>query len=179
MTSKFEDFKDDQLAETQNQEIEDLATDCFELLSAYIDGELNSDQQNEVQTRIDQDPEIKHLYIQLLALQGRMQHSVAPPSERSVVEITREVFQSIDRVRRWQRRLFFGGSAIAASYLAMILGIIPGIGTSTLRIAEVSPPAIVTSDSVMLAVAVNKPAINIPKTATGYSSIKTLNAIDE
>lgn len=178
MTSKFEGFKHNQSAETQNQEIENLAPDRFELLSAYIDGELTPSEQNEVQTWLDQDPEIKHLYTNLLALQGQMQHSIAPPSDKTVVEITAEVFQSIDRSRLWQRKLFWGASAIAASYLATISGIVPGIGNSSLRMAEISPPATVTSNSVMLAVAVNKPAINIPKTVTGYSITTPKNIED-
>lgn len=178
MTSKFEGFKHNQSAETQNHELEDLAPDRFELLSAYIDGELTSPEQNQVQIWLDQDPEIKHLYRNLLALQGQMQYSIAPPSEKSVVEMTAEVFQSIDRTRLWQRRLFWGGSAVAACCLATISGIIPGIGASSLRMAEVSPPAAITSNSVMLAVAVNRPAINIPKTTTGYF-IQAPNPIED
>ena len=171
MTSKFEGFQHDRSAKTPNSEIENLATDSFELLSAYIDGELSPTQSNQVKAWIDEDPKTKQVYIQLLTLQGQMQHSVAPPSEKSVAEITAGVFKSIDRTRHRRRKLVWGGSAIAAAILATTTGIIPGISSPGLRMAEENP-ANTISQPIMLAVAVNKPAINIPKAATGYG-IKT------
>ena len=180
MTSKFEGFKQNQSTEVPNPQTDNLAPapDHFELLSAYIDGELTASERNQVQAWLDRDPKIKHLYTQLLTLQGQMQHSVAPPSNKSVAEISAGVFREIDRTCRWQRRLVWGGSAIAASLFAAMSGMIPGITPFSFRMAEVKPPTTATSDSVMLAVAVNKPAVNIPKAATGYS-IDTLDTIKD
>ena len=163
MTSKHDDFKYNEAAFNLGED-ESLPIDCFELLSAYIDGELSPNQRTQVQRLLDRRPEIKSLYIQLLTLQGQMQSSIAPPSNKSVAEITAGVFQSIEQRRR-QRRLIWGGSVIAASVLAGITGLIPGF-TPGLRMAEI--PARGGSQSVMLAVAVNKPAINIPKAVNGY-----------
>ena len=165
MTSKFNSFEHDRFAENPREERE-LPTDCFELLSAYIDGELSPTERNQVQSWLDQDPKIKNLYTQLLALQGSMQLSIAPPTSKSVAEITTGVFQSIDRRR--QRRLVLTGSAIAASILATITALIPGINPAGLRIAERENSGDTVSDPIMLAVAVNKPAINIPKGINGY-----------
>ncbi len=165
MTSKFDGFEHDKFAESSGEKTE-LPTDCFELLSAYIDGELSPTEKSQVQRWLDQDPKIKNLYTQLLALQGKMQLSIAPPSNKSVAEITAEVFQSIDRRR--QRRLFLAGSAITASILAAITGLIPGIAPSGFRIAEIENSDNLVSEPIMLAVAVNKPAINIPKAINGY-----------
>ena len=91
MTSKFEDFEHDKIAPIADEA--ELPPDCFELLSAYIDGETTASQRHQVQTWLDEDPRVKRLYTQLLALQSQMQHSVAPPCEKSVTEITSEVFQ--------------------------------------------------------------------------------------
>jgi anti-sigma factor RsiW len=166
MTSKFDDSKQNQAAKPENSQTADLTIDCFELLSAYIDGELSPSDKHQVQTWLDQDPKIKHLYTQLLALQGQIQHSVAPPSKKSVPEITVGVFQTIERRRR-RCQLIWGSSAIAASVLAIISGMIPGISPlSGLKMAEVKSPA--NSSAVMLAVAVNKPAIDIPQAANDY-----------
>ena len=164
MTSKFNGFEHDKFAKNPREEKE-LPTDCFELLSAYIDGELSSTERNQVQCWLDQDPQVKNLYTQLLSLQSSMQLSVAPPSSKSVAEITTGVFQSIDRRR--QRRLILTGSAIAAAILTTITALIPGITPPGLRVAESGKADDTTSESIMLAVAVNKPAINIPQAVNG------------
>ncbi len=165
MTSKFDDFDHAKFADSSEDGTE-IPTDCFELLSAYIDGELSAAEKSQVQRWLDQDPKIKNLYTQLLTLQGNMQLSLAPPSDKSVAEITTGVFKSIDRRR--QRRLVFTGGAIAASILATITALIPGITPSGLRIAEIENTGNLVSTPIMLAVAVNKPAINIPKAINGY-----------
>lgn len=165
MTSKFDGFDHGEFADSSGEEA-DIPTDCFELLSAYIDGELSATEKKQVQGWLDQDPKIKNIYTQLLALQGNMQHSIAPPSNKSIAEITTGVFKSIDRRR--QRRLVFTGGAIAASILATITALIPGVTPSGLSIAEIENTDDLVATPIMLAVAVNKPAINIPKAINGY-----------
>ena len=178
MTSKFEDLKHNQAIEVPDLETDSLgaAPDHFEMVSAYIDGELTASERNLVQTWLDQDPEVKHLYTQLLTLQSQMQNSWAPPSDTSVSEISLKVFREIDRTCQRQRRLIWGSGALAASIFAALSGIIPGIAPFSFRMANFDPPP-VKSDSVMLAVTVNEPAVNIPKTANGYL-IKTPNLIN-
>ncbi|MFM2310804.1 MAG: hypothetical protein RLZZ04_80 [Cyanobacteriota bacterium] len=171
MTSKFEDFEPDQSMVSSDQQ-KKFPTDNFELISAYLDGELSSTERFQVQKWIDEDPQMKQLYHKLLALQGQIQSLEAPPTRRTVGEITEQVFQSLDRQHR-RRRLLWGGGAIAASCLATITGLIPGLMSPSLRVAH-SPNAHdlapqVPPEQVMLAVALNKPAINIPKLVNGYS----------
>lgn len=168
MTSQFDSFQYNSSAEDPYLETEDSYLDSFELLSAYIDGELSLPETKQVQARLDCDPEFKKLYTQLLTLQGHLQHSVAPPSEKSTEEITAGVFQSLDRTRRWQRKLAWGGSAIAASVIAGVSGLIPGFSPLSPQIAELNSPNNNISTSVMLAVAVDRPAINIPKSLGDY-----------
>jgi anti-sigma factor RsiW len=179
MTSKFEDFEDEQPNVNLNQGIE-FPADSFELISAYLDGELSPTERHQVQKWIDQDPQIKAIYSKLLTLQSQIQTLEAPPHQRTVGEITEQVFQSLDRRRR-QRRLVLGGSAIAASCLVAITGLISGMMPPSLRLAQ-SPssnkiaPGIesnqIEPNNVMLAVALNKPAINIPKLVDGYTTIE-------
>lgn len=164
MTSEFDDCKPNQASSAENLETADLTMDCFELLSAYIDGELSPNKRHQVQTLLDQDTKVKSAYTQLLILQSHLQHSVAPPSQKSVGEITAGVFQSIRRRRH--RQMIIGGSAIAASLLALFSGFSSIITPSNLKMAANKTPNN-NSSSVMLAVAINKPAINIPETANG------------
>jgi anti-sigma factor RsiW len=165
MTSKFEDLKQDKSMASLNQM--ELPSDSFELLSAYLDGELSPKEKHQVQTWIDQDPQTKAIYLKLLALQSQMQGLEAPPSQ-TVGEMTEQVFQALDR-RHHQRRLVLGGSAIAVSCLATITGLIFGITSPGLRVAQSPNSGENLSDNVMLAVALNKPTINIPKSVDAYS----------
>ena len=163
MTSNFEDFEHDKLAPIADEA--ELPPDCFELLSAYIDGETTASQRHQVQIWLDRDPQVKRLYTQLSALQSQMQHSVAPECDKSVAQITSEVFQSIDNGRRRQRRRILTGTAIAASIVAAITGV---LGTAPIRMnmARENPTDDVPTET--LAIAFNKPAIDIPKTVYGY-----------
>lgn len=165
--TKFEGFKHNLSAEDQSPTTEDSTPDRFELLSAYIDEELSASEKKQVQIWLDRDPEFKQLYVRLLALQGKIQHSLAPPSNKSIDEITTGVFQSIDRKRHWRRKLVWGGAAIAASCFATVSGIIPGNTPFSSQMAEVKSPT-PASTPVMLAVAIHRPAIDIPKSVTGY-----------
>ena len=161
MTSNFEGLDYNQSQEKPNR-LESI--DRFELLSAYIDGELPAPDKNRVQAWLDEDPQFDRLHRQLLAMQGQIQHSQAPSGEKSTAEITAGVFESIDR-QRSQRRSLWVGSAIAASLLAVV-SLIPG-NSPQLRMADRNNPTEDNSTSVMLAVALNKPAIDIPKKIEG------------
>jgi anti-sigma factor RsiW len=167
MKSNFEGFEPD--LSPANSNTGGLALEFVEMLSAYIDGELSPAEKNQVQNWLDQDPKIKQVYLQLLALQGQMHCSIAPASEKSVAEITEKVFLAVDKDRRWQRQWIWGSGAIAASLCATIFGFMPGFSPAALRTAELKPRVTINSAPVMLAVAINKPAINIPKPATDYS----------
>ena len=165
MTSNFSGFEPDSIP--ANSEFKYLESDCFELLSAYIDGELSPPEKQQVQIWLDQDPKIKKVYIRLLNLQRHIQHSKVPPNKQSIEEITAGVFQTIETNRRhFRRRLFFGTSAISVALFAAVLGTFNG--HSNLQMANVDNP-IAVSKKTMLAVAINKPAINIPKTTSGKS----------
>ena len=160
MTSNFEDLD---YGKPQKDLKRSEPIDRFELLSAYIDGELSASDKNRVQAWLDEDPQFRQLHRRLLALQGRIQHSQAPSGE-TTAEITAGVFESIDRQHRRRRSLWIG-SAIAASLLT-IASFIPG-NSPQLRMADRDSSTRDRSTSVMLAVALNKPAIDIPKGIEG------------
>ncbi|MEL6440155.1 MAG: zf-HC2 domain-containing protein [Cyanobacteria bacterium J06621_8] len=166
MTSKFDDFEQEQFGD-RSSDLTEIPMESFELISAYIDGELSPDERQQVQQMLDQDPKVKQLYTQLLGLQTSMQSLAAPPSSKSVADLTAGVFESVAQRRR-QRRLFWGGGVVAASIVAVITGSIPGLSPLRPRLAIDELPRKADSAPVMLAVGMNQPAINIPKGLTGY-----------
>lgn len=167
MKSNFEGFEPDLFP--TNCDPEDLALECVEMLSAYIDGELSPSEKNQVQSWLDQDAKIKQVYLRLLALQRQMHCSMAPVGEKSAAEITEKVFQAVGKDRSWRRKLIWGGGAAFVSLLVTMFSATPGFSPSALKTAEFKSRATIDSVPVMLAVAVNKPAINIPKAAMNYS----------
>ena len=163
MTPQFENFEHHN-SELNSEHLDSMTDRDFELISAYIDGELSPAERKQVQQWLDQDPQTKALYTQLLRLQGQMQNLPAPASAESTAQITTQVFQTIDSQRR-RRRVIFSGSAIAASLLTAI-SLFPG--TNSWKFAQSPNVNQGESDTVMLAVALNTPAINIPKSLNGY-----------
>ena len=173
MTFNYED-NNRNLSRPNRSKINNHQEDYFELLSAYLDGELEPAECARVQQWLDENAEIKRVYTRLLKLQSQMQNSAAPPSTISTAELSAGVFHQLDHTKRQQRSLVWCGSAIAAAVLAAMSGMLSGINFSSLRMAK--SPETNFSAPIMLAVAVNKPAINIPKAATTYppQDIKTI-----
>ncbi|VEP18879.1 conserved hypothetical protein [Hyella patelloides LEGE 07179] len=162
MTSNYDDFSE---YVAPSSELEDAEFDYFELLSAYIDGEATIAERKQVQHWLDNDPEIKQTYLQLVKLQGGMQNLTAPTQEKVSAEILSEqVFNRIDR-RSNQKRAIIWGSAIAATIIGAISGIVPNpLSPTSLRMAENSPQNN-QPQPMMVAISLNKPAVVIPKAA--------------
>jgi anti-sigma factor RsiW len=150
MTANFNDFR------SNSSEL-----DYFELLSAYIDGELAPAERDRVAEWLDSKPEIKTTYLQLLKLQTQMQ-KIPTPSSISVDTVSAEVFERLDRNRRKKRCYLWGGGAIVATLLATISSIVPSVNSPEFRLVNSTPNF---AQPVMVAVAVNKPAVKIPKAA--------------
>ncbi len=163
MRSNYDGFPNYQ-PDTNNEQ-----NDPFELLSAYIDDEVTPTERQQVQQWLDNDPEIKKLYLQLLSLQGGIQRlSVPSPPEISPEILTENVFASIDRTRNRKKLLFWSSSAIAATIIAALSGLIPGSYSPGLKFAK-SVESETTQDRVLVAVTLNQPAIHIPKSAISSS----------
>ena len=163
MRSNYDGFSDCQpdMNNSQNH--------IFELLSAYIDDEVTPSERQQVQQWLDNDPEIKKLYLQLLSLQNGIQNlSVPSPPEISSEILSENVFASIDRTRNRKKLLFWGGGAIAATVIATFSGLIPGSYSPGLKFAN-SVESETTEDRVLVAVTLNQPAIHIPKSAISSS----------
>ena len=179
MTSNYNDFnlnqQSDQVKENfivpqqssldlDDSEMDNAKLECFELLSAYLDGEVSLEERRQVQDWLDNDPEIKALYLQLSRLHHGVQNIPIAQETISAEHLSSKVFQSIDRTQR-KRKVYIWGGAIAALVLATVSNLFTGGGNiPALRLAESSEQEI-TSQPTMVAVAVNKPAVIIPKAA--------------
>lgn len=157
MTSNFEAGKQSkQEAVTQ---MDSLQRDRFELLSAYIDGEVTAQERKQVQELLSTDSTMQHLYTRLMKLRQGM-HQLPVPTPASTAQQTAEqVFSRIDR-RRNLRTVLWGGAAIAALFVSAVSGILPGSRSFVPQLAQ-KPDA--TAET--LEIALNQPVIEIPKAA--------------
>lgn len=163
MTSHNDKFSEYDVS--PSNDLEDAEAHRFELLSAYIDGEATVAEREQVQQWLDNDPEIKQTYLQLLQLQARMQNPIVPSQSVSADILSERVFNQIDR--RDRKKAIIWGSAIAATVVATVSSFIP-LPTPSLRMAQ-TPILNKASKPMMVAVSLNKPAVVIPKAAVSTS----------
>lgn len=143
----------------------------FELISAYIDGEVTAKERRQVEKLLARDPVSKNLYDRLLQLHSDIKKIPVPPASVSNNEISQKVLRHVDR----QSKLTFvwGGTAFAALFVTLLSGVIPGSRSpiSPLTKSPYSEPVqialnepiinIVNPNDLMLGI--NAPVIQIPK----------------
>lgn len=143
--------------------------DRFELLSAYLDGEVTAAERRQVEEWLANDASVKCLYARLLKLRQGLQTMPVPASEQPLEKTVQQVMARLHR--RTQLAWAFGGAAVAACVIGSLAGIIPGGDTKMLQLAQnrIEPtqtmpePAAVPASPLM--VALNNPVIEIPKAA--------------
>lgn len=138
----------------------------FELLSAYLDGELTAAERRQVEEWLSNDASIKKLYARLLKVRQGLR-AIPVPQSQPAPEAVKQV---LVRVRRRSRFLVLGGgAAIAACVLGAISGIFPFGESGAPQFAQkpieqtqpIKPRDVSPSP---LMVAINNPIIPIPKT---------------
>lgn len=159
-------------------ELDALKRARFDLLSAYLDGEVTAAERKLVETWLETDPEIQHLHARLVALHYGFQHLPVPEPQESVEQTLAQVLDRIDR--RPKLGLIWGGlgTAIAAAFMGAVMGSFSG-GPGVPQLAQrpdVSPewqtqgnpidnfsPG---SSSPKLMIALERPPIDIPRAPT-------------
>jgi hypothetical protein len=154
-----------------------LYRDRYELISAYLDGEVTPEQRQQVQCWLNNEPQMQCLYQRLLKLRQGIQTLPCPESNQNAATTVRKVFLKIEH-RRMKTALMTAGGAIAAIFVASIANIIPVNNSPNLQLANninttklkspnnpktVANEPRVTHNNLM--VALNEPIIEIPKTA--------------
>jgi len=170
MTSNFEASKHPR--QEAAKEMDSQQRDRFELLSAFIDGEVTAAERKQVQELLTTDPEMQRLHSRLLMLRQGLQKLPVPAAETTARQAAEQVFSKIDR-RRNLRTVIWGGGAIAALFVSALSGIFSGsqspLGNFAANSINPQKQEVATEP---LMIAVNRPLLDIPKGAV--SSPKTL-----
>jgi anti-sigma factor RsiW len=127
----------------------------FELLSAYLDGEVTSAERQQVQQWLATDPQIQQLYQRLQVLRQGIHNLPAPEPEYSAQQLSNQVFAKIERQRKQRKRLLWGGGAIAALLVAAVGSIFSDSNSPLLQFAR-------EEESESLIIAFNHPPVEIP-----------------
>jgi anti-sigma factor RsiW len=143
----------------RNFEEDEGAFRRFELISAYIDGEVTPQERHEVQRWLDTDRDAKKLYLQLLGIGAKLPNIPAPVSLPADI-LAERVFQKVGHLSRGRRRLFYGGAILAATALAIFSAGLFGRDTPTSRMAR--HPSDITRENEPLMIALNHPIVEIP-----------------
>lgn len=135
----------------------------FELLSAYLDGEVTAEQRQEVQQLLSHDPEIQGLYRRLLYLRQEINNLPTPQSEYSSKELSEAVFAKVDQQNQQRKIWLWGGGTIAAVLLTAIGSIFNDNRMPLMQMAQQNKP---TSNNESLIIALNEPLIEIEPNTT-------------
>ncbi|NJN87336.1 MAG: transcriptional regulator [Leptolyngbyaceae cyanobacterium SL_7_1] len=145
--------------------MDNFKRDRFELLSAYLDGEVTAAERRQVEDWLANDPTVQQLYSRLLKLRQGIR-AVPMTLVEQPVECT--VQQVMAKVRRPSQFMWtWGSAAIAAAFVGLLVNDISIGPAATSHIAssptlEVIPEAI---ESDVLMIALDHPIIEIPGVA--------------
>lgn len=140
-----------------------LKRDRFELLSAYLDGEVTAPERRQVEDWLKNDPKTQGLYARMLKMQQGVRRLPTPESAHTVEQTVQQV---VSRIERKPKRVAFlsGAMAIAALFVGAVVSNLPrGEFSPQLATAPYSQQAI-PSDGLMIAL--DRPIIDIPKATT-------------
>lgn len=137
--------------------------DRFELLSAYLDGEVSASERQDVQSWLADDPDAQNLHRRLQKLRYGLQTLPIPEPQHSTDDLLAGVFAAEEERRVWSRWAW-GGGAIAAAAVGALSLFFSGSPLNP-RLANSSDPSnLDTSSSLMIAV--NQPVVEIPTVPT-------------
>jgi anti-sigma factor RsiW len=151
-------------AEMDNQQplgaLDNLKRDRFELLSAYLDGEVTAAERRQVEDWLQTDPVVQRLYSRLLKLRQGMRTLPIPAPEQSAEQAAQQVFSRLDR--RPKIALAWAGVAIAATFVGVLSNVFSsGYQSPAPQVADF--PAVPDVSTTALMIAVDRPVIEIPK----------------
>jgi anti-sigma factor RsiW len=141
-----------------------IQRDRFELLSAYLDGEVTAAERKQVEVWLASDQTVQRLHSRLLKLRHGLQNMPVPASSQPTEQTVNDVLTRLERKPKLS--LVWGGAAIAALFIgAIVSSLLPGGQTPVPQLAK--EPAInapQTNVNEALLVALDKPLVEIPKT---------------
>ncbi len=159
--------------------------DRFELLSAYLDGEVTAAERQQVEQWLADDPVVQALHARLLKLRHGFRTLPNPPASQPVEQAVQQVLARVDR--RPKLRVLWGGAAAAAALFlaALSLGFPRNILNPQMASAPSAPTTIratepVAAESDTLLVALDQPVLQIPKAAVAQPAVmKTTDTLQK
>ncbi|HEY9803474.1 MAG TPA: Fis family transcriptional regulator [Leptolyngbyaceae cyanobacterium] len=139
--------------------------DRFELLSAYLDGEVTAAERKQVEDWLANDVAVQRLYSRLLKLRQGIRTMPIPTTQQSP-EVTAQ--QVITKVNRRSRLRWVFGGAVAACVIGAVSSLLPAREALTPQMAQTQqeqPTQTFAQPSPQIKVALNNPVIEIPKAA--------------
>jgi anti-sigma factor RsiW len=154
-----------------------LKRDRFELLSAYLDGEVTAAERREVEDWLTNDPTVQNLYGRLLKLRQGLRAMPVPAAEKTTEETVQQVLARVQH--RSKRAVILTGTALAAVFVGALSVFLPSLDSPIEQIAQHSvqtePAAVPAPEPLM--VALNNPVIEIPKAAVAAPA-QSLNNVE-
>ncbi len=140
--------------------------DRFEMLSAYMDGEVTADERRTVEEWLANDPTVQKLHSRLLRLRQTFQAMPVPvTSEKAVQQTVDAVLAHVDRRPRFSA--IWGGVALAAVAVGAVSSSLLGERSPFFQMAQSSRDAAQTQTAAKpepLLIALDQPLIAISKT---------------
>jgi anti-sigma factor RsiW len=143
-----------------NADLDSTQQTRFELLSAYLDGEVSPQERQQIQHWLDTDPATKQAYLRLLRLRQNLRDLPSPETATSPEDLPSQVFQRIQDQRR-QKAAIWSGGAVALLCLS-VLNLFPVKPNFVTQMAQL-PQAEFEGEPLM--VAINEPPVEIPQGA--------------
>jgi anti-sigma factor RsiW len=147
--------------------------DRFELLSAYLDGEVTAAERRQVEEWLAKDASVQCLYARLLKLRQGLR-TLPVPTPQQPPEVTAQ--QIFARLRRRSRLGWMvGGASIAACVIGAVSGLLPDGQSRVPQLAQKPQIQSTQTTSAYIApasplmVGLNNPVIEIPKAAVAPS----------
>ena len=145
-----------------------LQRDRFELLSAYLDGEVTAAERQQVEEWLVNDVTVQKLHARLMMLRQGFRSLPVPQPSQPIEQTVEKVLAQVER--RPKLSLVWGGTAIAALFVGAVTMISPIGRPPVSQVAVKTQPAVtrpqpnaVESDGLL--VALDRPVLAIPKEA--------------
>ncbi len=129
--------------------------DRFELLSAYLDGEVTAAERHQVEQWLEHDPEAQAMYARLMRLRQGMRSLSLPTSEVPVEQTVEQVFSRLER--RPRRAIAWGGAGIAAALVGALATL---LAPDAVQQVAQQPQSDLPTDGLMIAL--DRPVVDIP-----------------
>ncbi|MEH2290371.1 anti-sigma factor family protein [Nostoc sp.] len=142
--------------------------DRFELLSAYLDGEVTAAERRQVEEWLANDISVQCLYARLLKLRQGLRTLPVPAAQQSPEETVQQVLTRLRHRSRFNWML--GGASVAACVIGAVSGLVGGSSMVPQLAQRAQREPIQTSSASIvppspLMVGLNNPVIEIPKAA--------------